>query len=429
MIKTQQIRLRLTKRQLKYCTALSQEAARVWNAVKNFHWRTYRKKGIWLSESDLKRYAKGRFGLHSQSIQAIVEKFCSNRRTAHQLRRTDPTARYPYKSKAFFCVQWKPSAIRVKGRTITLSNGNGSRKLRLKLPTFLRDCNPNTVELIWRNGYWLSITLDSLQSQEVTGSKTAGCDLGEIHAVTATDGDEAIVVNGRQLRSVKRLRNKRVAEVQELMSRCKRGSRRWKKLKRARSRIQAKAHRQTRDLNHKISRKTIDWCVENHVSTLVVGDVTDIARNTRTEKRLNSVSRQKVSQWEHYRQKQYLHYKAQEVGIEVKSISEAYTTQTCPRCGYRYKPKGRNYSCVSCGLQMHRDIVGAVNIRTRYLTNVLKSHQCFVSPRSKYLRIDYESRSSSGAGVVPSELSIPVQLLLFENIELCDTQESLMPSG
>jgi len=82
MIRPRQIRLKLDKSTFQHCQQLSQESAHVWNTAKNFFWRTYRKKGIWLSESSLKRYVVGRFSLHSQSIQAIVEKFCDNLKTA-----------------------------------------------------------------------------------------------------------------------------------------------------------------------------------------------------------------------------------------------------------------------------------------------------------------------------------------------------------
>jgi hypothetical protein len=45
-------------------------------------------------------------------------------------------------------------------------------------------------------------------------------------------------------------------------------------------------------------------------------------------------------------------------------VNEAYTSQTCPNCGERYKPKGRAYCCPACGFQSHRDAVGAANIRS-----------------------------------------------------------------
>ena len=57
---------------------------------------------------------------------------------------------------------------------------------------------------------------------------------------------------------------------------------------------------------------------------------------------------------------------AKVLGIKVVQIDEAYTSQTCPRCGNRKKPTNRNYTC-ACGLKYHRDGVGAINIRQKYL--------------------------------------------------------------
>jgi putative transposase len=211
---------------------------------------------------------------------------------------------------------------------------------------------PNCVELIWRNGYWLSVTLDVEGKQQVLGFSTAAVDMGEIHAMTITDGKESIVISGRELRSVKRNRNKRVARLSRLQSRCQSGSRRWQRLQAAKSQVMAECYRRTRDLNHKITRLAVDWCIEHNVSKLVVGDVSGISKNTKNEKRLNKKNRQKVSQWEFYKQRQYLEYKCEEVGIETILESENGTSKTCPRCGSKHKPNGRNYNCPSCNLKI-----------------------------------------------------------------------------
>ena len=58
--------------------------------------------------------------------------------------------------------------------------------------------------------------------------------------------------------------------------------------------------------------------------------------------------------------------KAKVAGIKVEQIDEAYTLQTCPTCGNQKKPKNRNYTC-KCGFKYHRDGVGAINIRQKYL--------------------------------------------------------------
>ncbi len=53
--------------------------------------------------------------------------------------------------------------------------------------------------------------------------------------------------------------------------------------------------------------------------------------------------------------------------MKVALVDEAYTTKSCPSCSNRYKPKGRNYACKPCGFSYHRDGVGSMNIRTKYL--------------------------------------------------------------
>ena len=429
MIRPRQVRLKLSKSQFQHCQDLSVESAKVWNVAKNFFWRTYRKKGIWLSESSMKRYIAGRFGLHSQSVQAVVEKLYDNLKSARSLRKDNPDIRYPYKNKNWYCVHWKKKAIKVQGRYIRLSNGIGCQGIVFKLPVELANCQPNCVELIWRNGYWLSITLQVEGKQQVLGFNTAAIDMGEIHAITITDGEEAEVLSGRELRSVKRRRNKRVAQLSRLQSHCQKHSRRWGRLQAIKSKVIAECERRTRDLNHKITRLTVDWCIQHNVGTLVIGDVTGIGKNTNNQKRLNRKNRQKIGQWEFYKQRQYLEYKCSEVGIETTLEPENNTSKTCPQCGGKRKPNGRNYNCPNCNLKMHRDVVGAVNIRAKHLTGVLNGSDNFKSPKVKYLRIDDKSKSSSVAGVNRREssrgfadradrlhrrrLGVPVQLTLF----------------
>jgi putative transposase len=61
-----------------------------------------------------------------------------------------------------------------------------------------------------------------------------------------------------------------------------------------------------------------------------------------------------------------LTYKAERQGMQVALVDEHYTTQECPHCRKRCKPKGRMYRCGRCGFVFHRDGVGAINIRRKY---------------------------------------------------------------
>src|SRR5262249_26087644 len=119
-----------------------------------------------------------------------------------------------------------------------------------------------------------------------------------------------------------------------------------------------------RDIEHKVSRAVVDWAVERKGGKLAIGDVRDVADG----KQMTAKSQQKISLWSHGNTRQHLTYKAQAKGMSVALVDEHNTSKTCPHCGRQYKPGGRVYRCPgkACGLVAHRDIVGAVNILSRY---------------------------------------------------------------
>lgn len=102
---------------------------------------------------------------------------------------------------------------------------------------------------------------------------------------------------------------------------------------------------------------------ECHASTIAIGDVRDIADKTDRGKHHN----QRMSTWAHGRIRAYITYKAEYDGMKVVVVDEHYTTQSCPTCGQRTKPKGRVYTCLACGFRGQRDAVGAANILSRQL--------------------------------------------------------------
>ena len=59
-------------------TELRVEAGRLWRRLVRLHKYCRRRHWAWPSESQLKQHFKGRFGLHSQTIQALIEKFIAN---------------------------------------------------------------------------------------------------------------------------------------------------------------------------------------------------------------------------------------------------------------------------------------------------------------------------------------------------------------
>ena len=359
MTRTQLVRLKLKETRREQADALRREAGRAWSEMLTFHWRVYRKKGRWLSKFALQRWARGRYALHSQSIQALADKLHANFETARQLRRGgDGAARFPYKRKDFQVVVWKGQAMRVRGGRVVLPNGRGRPCFSVRLPAHLRAAPLRQAELVWRNGeYWLACAVDRPAEQPGSGERLAAVDMGEVQAMALTDGEEALVISGRASRSVKRWRNKRLGDLARLLSRCQGGSRRSRKLQRAKNRVKARAQRRLRDLDHQASRLAVNWLLARSCGTVVMGELRNIANG----QRLPRVSQQKVSQWQRGRQERYIEYKFSAQGGKVVYRSERGTSSTCPRCGRHVHPHGRVFQC-GCGFVGHRDVVGASGI-------------------------------------------------------------------
>ena len=191
---------------------------------------------------------------------------------------------------------------------------------------------------------------------------TVAVDMGEIHPIVTFDSFTSEIYNGREVRSKVRYREKSKTNINRKLSRCKRYSRRWKKLKRAKDRTLAALSNQLRDMRHKITSRFVSTCRERKIETIVIGDIKHIRQSIQYGKKRN----EKLHQWAFSKIREMITYKAKVGGIQVDSQDEAYTSQTCPSCGHRKKPSKRTYQCSKCGWQGHRDVVGASNILTAY---------------------------------------------------------------
>ena len=188
-------------------------------------------------------------------------------------------------------------------------------------------------------------------------------DLGILRPITCFNGFEVISYHGGILNSLIRYRNKKLAEFQQMLSRCKKGSRRYRKLLKAKKRMLRRIRHQIKDILHKITSNFLKICLQKGIGTMVIGDITNIRERVEGNDNFN----QKIHQWCFRKIVEMITYKAQVLGIEVKLVAEEYTSQICPVCGNKNHAVGRTYECKSCGFRYHRDGVGAINILQRYL--------------------------------------------------------------
>ena len=340
---------------------LAERTGVLWSQITKWHWRFVRRQGHWASKPAMQRWlCRGYEGLHSQSAQAVADSFYDALSSWRSKREAYPDAKPPYKQKRFFKTVWKSSALRVRDGKLRLSNGRGSDPIviRWQWP------KPKRVEIGWDGEQYELRAQFKIEAQaQPKGDKVAGVDLGEVHLATTYDGEKTLIANGRHLRSLRRYQNKLKARLDAKIDRKKRGSNRWWKLVRSKRKQLSKIRNQILDVLHKQSTRLVDALHERGVSTLVIGDV----RGIREDLDYGAQSNQKLHQWTYAKFRHMLEYKAELRGMTAETVSEAYTSQTCPNCQERHKPSGREYRCTACGFEHHRDGVGAINIRAKYL--------------------------------------------------------------
>jgi len=86
-----------------------------------------------------------------------------------------------------------------------------------------------------------------------------------------------------------------------------------------------------------------------------------------------------VHKWAFHRLYEYVTYKAESEGLEVKQINPAYTSQRCSKCGFTHEDNrphnnGQDkFGCLKCGYEVHADYNAAKNIGLKYLRDQQKS--------------------------------------------------------
>ena len=186
------------------------------------------------------------------------------------------------------------------------------------------------------------------------GEATVGVDLGEDWLIAAnfSDGDQYLY-SGRMIKSTRRYWQKVRAAVKPPTQDNPHMSKRYREISR-------KESRQVDHVLQTITRTFVNLCAEKSIDTIVLGDLTGIRDRINYGKRMN----QRLHAWPYASLRSMIEYKAALLGIKVKTVSEKYTSQTCPQCSVRKKSNRKHrgwYSC-QCGFEGHADLVGATHI-------------------------------------------------------------------
>ena len=143
---------------------LNRESARHYNAVLTNHWRTFRKKGVWLSQYGAMRwedYQSGGTILHAHSRDVAQEAFYRSCKTARTLKRNGNTeARYPKYRRGFRTTIWKNTGIRKSGSTLLLARARGLAPITVSIPPDWESCRVLEARLVFdKKSYKYTLSL------------------------------------------------------------------------------------------------------------------------------------------------------------------------------------------------------------------------------------------------------------------------------
>lgn len=390
--KTIIIPVKCSKKDYEYLEQCRHWAGECWNALVKADKEYYDSNGKYMTRGALQDYVKNITPLHANGNQHIYLEYFTSRdamfRSIQAKHKNSDKVNLPYKEKNYFVVGWNLFSF-------TVDYTKKEIRLAKKAEEFGRVQTPVScsfkslpryiveIELIKRKGLCLAIKYKEPKvNANINGNNVAAIDLGEIHSITSIDNNgNAIIITGRKLRSIQRLRNKELGKLKSKRSKTVKNSNQYKKYSEAIRKLSLKTDNQISDCIHKISKMYLDYCIENEISKVYYGDLDSCTRGTHGK--VSKMVNQKLNNWCYGMLTQQLENKLSRYGIEMIKVSEAYTSQTCPHCGSKYKPTNRNYKC-ECGYTQHRDLVGAMNILNFYEENIhIERYE-----KLEYLRID-----------------------------------------
>jgi len=200
------------------------------------------------------------------------------------------------------------------------------------------------------NKWFLCLSYENQTNPQINNKKILGVDLGLKNIVYCSDGHS--IKNKNHTRYFDR----EIAKIQSKQSKCKKGSRQYKKYQKIINRLYGQKVRKTRDFLHKVSH------------TLVHKDFDTFGLEKLEPKRMTEQSNWKKLN-KSMRNSQlalltsYIQYKAENEGKRVVFVNPRHTSKKCSACGKKNEMElwNREINC-ECGNRMDRDYNASINI-------------------------------------------------------------------
>ena len=217
----------------------------------------------------------------------------------------------------------------------------------------------SSLEFDKNNNLILNLTLDIpfKQEEEFIEGRVLGVDLGVKYPAYVCLSDDTYKREhiGEALELIKQRKQyqDRRRRTQQQLKNVKGGKGRGKKLKNL-NRLSECERNFAKTYNHTISKRIVEFAKKHKCEYINMEKLTKDGFD-------NAILRN----WSYYELQNMVEYKADRIGIKVRYVNPAYTSQTCSRCGHVDKENRQTqekFVCTKCGFELNADHNAAINI-------------------------------------------------------------------
>lgn len=156
-------------------------------------------------------------------------------------------------------------------------------------------------------------------------------------------------------------------------------------------------------LNHKYSRKLVDYAIKNHFGVIQMEDLSGIKQHNGTF----------LQHWTYYDLQEKIESKCKQAGIEFVKIAPRYTSQRCSRCGCIHeenRPSQAEFKCIECGHEANADFNASQNISIPYIDQIISQWLASHEPDKKEIKPKQPRGSKTSVSVKKTVSVKPMEI-------------------
>ena len=173
---------------------------------------------------------------------------------------------------------------------------------------------------VFKNSILISLMYEK-EEKQICGTKIMGIDLGVNNLIAAAwdSDDKPVIISGKPIKSINQYYNKAKAHMQK-EAKVYNGKNSTKRM----NKLTAKRNRKIKDYMHKASRKIVELAVSSDVGLIVIG----ANEGWKQKVHMGNITNQNFVSIPYKTLINMIEYKAKLEGIEVRIVSESYTSGT-----------------------------------------------------------------------------------------------------